>query len=81
MNDPFGNLGKTDEKAPKKEEPTSAADYFLDFKLGEEEFEQPAAFIPYRMPADRAWIPVQILDAKVNVREMRRAARTPPHRA
>ena len=84
MNDPFGNLGKTDETAPKtdetapkKEEPTSAADYFLDFKLGEEEFEQPAAFIPYRMPADRAWIPVQILGAKVNVREMRRVLTDP----
>ena len=80
MNDPFGNLGKTDQapgKESKKEEPTSAADYFLDFKLGEEEFEQPAAFIPYRMPADRAWIPVQILDAKVNVREMRRVLTDP----
>lgn len=78
MNDPFGNLAKTDETTPKKAEPTSAADYFLDFKLGEEEFEQPTAFVAhYRMPADKAWIPVQILDAKVSVREMRRVLTDP----
>lgn len=83
MNDPFNNLGSTDQAPAKesKKEEASATDYFLDFKMGEEEFEQPAAYIPYQMPADRAWIPVQILDAKVAVRDMRRVMIDPDTKA
>lgn len=82
MNDPFANLDKTETpttgvEEEKKEE--SAADYFLnlDLEMGEEEFEQPAAFIPYQMPADRAWVPVRITDSSVEVREMRLVIKNP----
>lgn len=78
MNDPFANLNQTDAPAEKKKE-VSAADYFMDLnlKMGEEEFEAPAAFIPYQMPADRAWIPVQIVGSQINVREMRLVVKNP----
>jgi hypothetical protein len=79
MNNPFENLDKTDAppaEKPQKEE-SGAAGYFLELTMGEEEYDQPAAFVPAKMPADRAWIPVQILEARIVVNDMRRVLTDP----
>lgn len=60
VDDPFAKLGQTDDAA-----------YFLDMEMGEEEYEQPAAFIPYIKPADKSWVPVEIISSDLASREIR----------
>lgn len=82
MNDPFANLGKTDASTVTEGKPaqtaktSSAASYFLDFELGEKEFEQPVER-PYQMPAEGSWVPVEIMDCHVVVKPMRRVLTNP----
>lgn len=72
MNDPFANLGNTESSGDEKAQEASATEFFLDFELGEEEFEQPIAFVPYRMPKEGTWIPVKIMESGIALRDMRR---------
>ena len=79
--DPFAGLGTTgsqDEEAPtttatltKDADDADVDDYFAtEMVIGEEEFEQPKERVQYVMPADKEWVPVVILDAKIGQRDM-----------
>lgn len=73
--DPFATLNPTD-AAPQDAAPSDAASdaesYFAaEMVIGEDEFEQPKEFVPYTMPEDRTWVPVEVIKADVASRTMR----------
>jgi hypothetical protein len=81
--DPFANLGATGAKDEPQDAPAAVAvaepssdstdldDYFAtEMTIGEEEFKQPQERIQYKMPEDKTWVPVVILDAKIGQRDM-----------